>query len=205
MDTVAIVEWARKAMAGKRGDEMERGYRYWHGVRTGNLAVWLGTTLGLDSATLERLYVAGVLHDVGKSDGQGKEPHGPKGGRIVRAQLKRWLNATERGSVAAMVEHHYDRPRSKWYAGKPTPRWPTDILVLQDADVLDHYGAMRFASALYWARADGVPPSDFFRAYWAHPDERALRAESMRSLNFPASRVELRRRFAETRRLMRQA
>ena len=199
-----VLRWARRTMAGQGCAPLERGYRYQHGVRVGRIAVWLGRALGLDEAMLGRLYVAGVLHDVGKSGYRGKEPHGPRGGRIVRTVLRRWLAAEEREEIARMVEHHYARPRSRWYAGKEKPQWPDGILIIQDADVLDHHGAMYFASCLRYAQNEDIPAEQFFRTFWNSPEERVERTEAMRSLNFTASRTELRRRFDEARRLMRK-
>ena len=96
MEEMKVLSWAERTMAGQECAPLERGYRYWHGVRTGRIAVWLGKALGMDEVMLARLYVAGVLHDVGKSGYRGKEPHGPRGGRIVREKLRRWLTAEER-------------------------------------------------------------------------------------------------------------
>ena len=50
------------------------------------------------------------------------------------------MDAEELEAVAQIVLHHYDRPNSIWFEGKEKPEWTPDILLVQDADVLDHFG-----------------------------------------------------------------
>ena len=182
-------------MAQHACEPLEPGYRLHHGLRVGGLAVSLGKRLGVPRSQLDELYVAGVVHDVGKSGYRGTDAHGPRGEAIVRARLTEWLTQDEMERVARMVAHHYERPRSHWYKGRTPPQWSDDILILQDADILDHYGMTFVWSALLKARKDGLSPIEMLDTFWRSKRERDVRDESYRSLNFKESRVELKLRF----------
>jgi len=195
MNKEAILKWAEERMAKHTCEPLEPGYRFHHGLRVGGLAVSLGKRLGVSQAQLDLLYVAGVVHDVGKSGYLGTDAHGPRGEAIVRARLTEWLDKDEMERVAQMVAHHYERPRSQWYKGKVPPQWSDDILIIQDADILDHYGMTFVWSAVLRAHKDGLSPMQMLETFWRGTHERDVRDEAHRSLNFEESRAELNVRF----------
>ena len=190
-----ILDWAERRMKSAKADPYERGYRYHHGLRVAAIAVALAKAMRFSRKELDLIDVAGVLHDIGKTRGGGNDLHGPRGADIVRRNLGKWLSAEEMERVCAMVAHHYERPHSSWYKGKgrTLPRLPKEVLVIQDADILDHHGGMEVWCSILYARRDALSPTEMLEAY--RGEWKAERTEAMRSLNFAASRKELRRRF----------
>ena len=190
-----ILNWAERRMKSAKAEPYECGYRYHHGLRVAAIAVWLGKGMDFSRSQLDVMYVAGVLHDIGKTGRGGNDLHGSRGAATIRRNLGQWLSPQEMEKVCAMVAHHYERPRSSWYKGKgkALPRWPKEILVIQDADILDHHGCMEVWGAILYARKDALSPVEMLGAY--REEWKMERAEAMRSLNFEASRKELRRRF----------
>ena len=69
------------------------------------------------------------------------------------------MDAEELEAVAQIVLHHYDRPNSVWFEGKEKPEWTPDILLVQDADVLDHFGVPGIWLTLHWATHKNFTPS----------------------------------------------
>jgi hypothetical protein len=199
MDVPAILDWARARMADADDAPMERGYRLAHGIRVGELAVALAAREAPDVAPAELFRVAGVLHDIGKAGYRGPEPHGPRGVAIVRAEAAQWFAPDELDRVCFMVEHHYDRPFSRWFDDRPRPSWPVEVLLLQDADLLDHCGANYFWLSIHHAAGRSQSAASFLQA---NDDETCLRygagwrRETRRSLNFEESRREFDRRQA---------
>lgn len=197
MDKEAVLKWAQRRMAGADDSPLEPGYRYHHGLRVGALAVGLAEREKI-AVDAELLYVAGVLHDVGKSGYSGEEPHGPRGEEILRAETAAWFSADELDRVARMVSRHYARPRSRWYEGQEKPAWPDEVLLIQDADILDHFGCNHVWQAFHWASHLRQSPQDTLAYYWRNPREVEWRGEGRNALNYDASREEFDRRLARS-------
>lgn len=196
MDTEAIFAWAHSRMERADDSPLEMGYRLHHGMRVGEIAARLAETVCPGVASAELYRVAGTVHDVGKAGYRGPEPHGPRGAAIVRAEAAQWFTPEELDLVCLMVENHYARPLSRWYEGVEKPVWPAPVLVLQDADLIDHFGANYFWITFHHACAKGVGPDQFFASYTEPGTRRGLGwvQDSRRSLNFEESRQELDRR-----------
>ena len=196
MDIPAILSWARARMERADDSPMEPGYRLHHGERVGAIAAALAARVCPGEAPAEIYRVAGAVHDVGKAGYRGPEPHGPRGARILRAEAAAWFSPDELDLVCLMVENHYQRPLSRWYDGKAKPVWPAPVLVLQDADLIDHFGANYFWIAFHHAVARGETPAAFLAAYHEPGARRGLGwvQDSRRSLNYEDSRRELDRR-----------
>ncbi len=203
MNKDALLKWAQRRMAAAESGALEPGYRWHHGLRVAALAVGLAERLGL-AVDLERLYVAGVLHDLGKSGYAGEEPHGPRGAQILRAKAADWLDAGELDWVCNVVEHHYARPRSRWYADREKPVWPDEVLLVQDADILDHFGCNHVWRSFLWARRERLSPQDTLAHYWRNPKEQSWRVEARQALNYDLGREELDRRLARSDAFCRQ-
>jgi hypothetical protein len=198
MDKEAILRWAQRRMAGADDGPLEPGYRYHHGLRVAAIAVGLAERLSLVSDS-EVLYVSGVLHDVGKSGYEGESPHGPRGEEIIRAEAASWFTPDELERVGRMVARHYARPRSRWYEGQEQkPVWPDEVLILQDADILDHFGCNHVWQAFLWAKHLRQSPQDTLAYYWRNPRELEWRTEARRALNFDLSRSEFDIRLARS-------
>jgi len=193
MNRKEILEWAERRMKTATAEPYECGYRYHHGMRVAAIAVRLARSVNLSRTQQALVYVAGVLHDVGKAGKRGNDSHGPRGANVIRRHLKPWMTREEMDRVCAMVGNHYERPRSSWYHGKTPPQLPKEVLVVQDADIIDHYGSMEVWAEILYARRDGKSPAEMLKSL--HGQSKKERAEALKSLNFAVSRREVRRRF----------
>ena len=119
---------------------LEPGYRWYHGVRTAKLAGLLAEQMQLD-VDKDILELGGLLHDVGKAGYRGPDPHGIRGARLIRAEIAHLFPPDKLERVASIVANHYQRPNSKYWRGKEAPEFPAEVLLVQDADILDHLGA----------------------------------------------------------------
>ena len=196
MNKDAILDWARTRMERADDSPMETGYRLHHGERVGAIAAALAERVCPGEAPADLYRVAGVVHDIGKAGYKGPVPHGPRGAAILRAEAAQWFEPDEFELVCRMVENHYARPLSRWYDGKEKPVWDNPVLVLQDADLLDHFGANYFWIAFHHAVVRDESPDRFLASY-EEPGTRRGKGwvlDSRRSLNFEESRHELDRR-----------
>ncbi len=188
----------------ERADDspLEPGYRLHHGERVGKIAANLAERVAPGLASREFFEVAGLLHDVGKAGYRGPVPHGPRGAMIIRKYAAKWFEPEELERICLMVENHYARPLSRWYDGKEKPVWPAEVLIIQDADLIDHFGANYFWITFHHAVARGEDPVRF-RASYDEPGAKKGKGwveDSFRSLNFELSKREMirRQRLAES-------
>lgn len=146
---------------GKRKSHKERemGAAYYHGKRVANGVIALRKRLFDDASMDDVLRCAGMFHDIGK----GIEPHSHSGAVLIRDLLKNELSETELEHVCRLIEAHCDRePQTDAHS------W--DEKLLQDADLLDHYGSQGiWMSVSYYAyttqqEMDQVPA--FYRTEW---------------------------------------
>ena len=133
-----ILSWGTEKMKFTNETPLEVGYRYYHGLRSAKLAVALAEGMGLE-VDRDVLYVGSFLHDVGKAGNRGPD-HGPRGAELIRAEIPHLFSATELELVLSMVSNHYMRPNGKHFEGKKIPVFPAEVLLIQDADTLDHFG-----------------------------------------------------------------
>ena len=120
-------------MMGKRKSHFERevGAAYFHGQRTGKGAVELRKRLfPQDSSMDDILLCAGFFHDMCK----GLEPHSDNAAFLCREILKDELTENEMEQVCRLIAAH-----DKRHPGTEINTvWER---LLQDADVMDHYGS----------------------------------------------------------------
>ena len=189
MNRDAILTWAKDRMAladdGLRGT----GFRYFHGLRVAALALALAERMG---SAVERdiLEVGGVLHDLGKSGGQANEDHGPRGAAILRREAGHLFTPAELERVALIVAQHYARPQSKWYDGQERPVWPDEVLLVQDADLLDHCGGAEIRDICRRELQENLAPEQVLALMQAPAEAQDWRPEVRRALNFEVSRLE---------------
>ena len=176
MDKEKIRMLAKKYMRERKTHrEREIGAVYFHGLRVEKGAVELRRMLTEDDSWDDRLRCAALFHDVGK--GIGKHAH--TGALLAADLLGDELTEEETRDVTALIEAHQDRkPGTDGHSF-----WQK---ILQDADLLDHYGAQGiWMCCCYYAsheeEMNQVP--DFYDTEWPKQmkEHRAL-------LNFDVSR-----------------
>lgn len=151
MDIDKIEQIARDNMVGRREpQEREPGWLYHHGRRTARLALWLCGELNA-SADRDTLYAAGLFHDIGK----GSDNHNQAGADLTRKLLKHLCTADELNAVCDIVLKHCLRTH--------TPELSEAVMIVQDADVLDHFGPIEPWLAFYWHGMRGESFNDHLR------------------------------------------
>ena len=110
--------------------ERETGYIYNHGRRTGRLALQLARNfLPANHIDSQTVHVACLFHDLGKS----LEPHAKTGALLAKEYLKEECNPVELERISFLISQHPYRKTGK-YPGD------TELQLIQDADILDHFG-----------------------------------------------------------------
>lgn len=184
MDTESILLWGAAKMKLAEATPLERGYRYYHGLRTANLACALARAEKL-AVRQEELYIGAFLHDVGKADYLGVD-HGPRGQEIIEAEIAHLFAPTELELVGSIVSNHYARHRGS--------ALPVEVLLVQDADAIDHFGSNAVWLAFHWAKHQGRTQNETMQFY--HNEDRQWRERALHGLNFARSRQEMGHRLA---------
>lgn len=169
MDFEKLDQLAFKYMGRRKSHkEREMGAAYFHGRRVANGAIELRKMLSGDDSRDDIIRCAGMFHDIGK----GIEPHSHSGAILVRDLLKDEMTEEELNQVCRLIETHCDRR-----PGTDAHTW--DEKILQDADLLDHYGSQGiWLSINYFAyttqqEMDQVP--DFYGKEW--PEQTKVHRE----------------------------
>jgi len=137
---------------------LERGYRLHHGQRVAALATLLADRMHIDVGR-DILYVGALLHDLGKSGGQPDKGHGERGAEITRDEISHLFAKEELNRVCSIVEKHYMRPNNLRFEGREVPEFADEVLLVQDADVLDHHGLFGVWLNMYWNAHERRSPS----------------------------------------------
>lgn len=200
MQQAEIVAWANARMQSATEPALETGYRLHHGQRVARLALALAAreTLSVDRGVL---FIGALLHDVGKSGAQGKG-HGPRGARLIEEEIAHLFTADELRRVTTIVASHYLRPKSKFHRNQPDPGWPAEVLLVQDADALDHFGANGVWIAHHWAAKEQRSQTATIEEHFG--PGREWHDEALQAMNFPAAVAELKQRMAFTDAFMRE-
>lgn len=117
----------------------EKGYLFYHGQRVARLSLNLKQKLDAKNQINDDILYAGALfHDVGKEE----EPHNEVGAQRVRELLKEHVTSAELDEIALIVRGHNMRKKANKYS--------IAVRIVQDADILDHMGAMNIWLAFHW-------------------------------------------------------
>lgn len=177
MDFKRLDTIAQKAMKRRKSHvEREVGAAYFHGLRVANGAVALRRRLTEDASMDDLLRAAGMFHDVAK----GIEPHDETGAALTEWLLRDELTEDELRTVCRLIREH-DRRRP---GTDENTLWEK---ILQDADILDHYGGQGVWMSCTWYAYNGQQEMAqlpvFYETDWPGQIEkhRAL-------LNFPESK-----------------
>ena len=191
MNRKKCIQIARSVMGHKRANsDREKGYTFYHGLRVAKLALSLRGQIPAEIEVDERLlFVAALFHDVAK----GNEPHGPHGAVAVRRLLADQLTGEQLDAAGRIVREHNRRKKSRscWVASR----------IVQDADMLDHFGSHGMWLCLHYSASHGRSDSQTLK-YYNSRENLACQAKCRKALNFEISRLSFDRRIAVERQFM---
>lgn len=192
VDYAGIMQWGKSLMIAADEFPLEPGYRYFHGLRVAELARRLAENMTLQ-VDKHSLYIGGFLHDVGKAGYKGPN-HGPRGAELVRREIPHLFEPAELELVCNIIGNHYMRPLSRHFAGKEKPSFADEVLLVQDADTLDHFGFNGIWIAFHWGAKEGYSQEMMLKRH--HEVDAEWRREAETTLNFELSKRELACRIA---------
>jgi uncharacterized protein len=155
LDLQKLRELAFKHMGNRKAHrEREKGFIYYHGQRVANIALTLRKLiLPEDDSRDDLLAAAAYFHDIAK----GIEPHGQYGAVLAVDLLKEYCTQDELSEITEMIRCHQLRDDAAAY--------PDHIKILQDADILDHFGTIEvWMNFQYYAFTD-EPVSESVKFY----------------------------------------
>jgi uncharacterized protein len=145
MNLETVRELAFKHLGERKAHQnREKGFIYYHGQRTAKIAVKLREILLPDDNSRDEIITAACyFHDIAK----GIEPHGQYGSVLVKELLKGHCEDREIEDIAELIRCHQLR--------KSGEQFSDTVKIVQDADILDHYGTIEiWMNFLYYAHED---------------------------------------------------
>ncbi|XEC96606.1 HD domain-containing protein [Paenibacillus tarimensis] len=122
----------------------------------------------------EMIYVGALYHDVTK----GIEPHHETGAHLVKSLLRDECSPEKLEIISDIIAHHNTRNRDEL---------PFCIKIVQDADILDHFGSMDiWLKIIYSAHAE----ENVFDAIrlWDNEEHKKYLDSSRSALNYAKSK-----------------
>ncbi|MGM9625403.1 MAG: HD domain-containing protein [Eubacteriales bacterium] len=183
-----IGEAARERLAGKSSHVWkEPSNKYDHGIRTAILAKKLKAEIGIcaDETDDRILTAAAWLHDICNADGEAD--HEKVGAELLPELIGAYCSDTELERIMRMVRVHDTRLKDVPLDERLKVYSP-DILILQDADLLDHLGTYSvwatFSDLVYRRKT----PYDYTAAFRNGAFDRFAERWRIR-INYPQSLV----------------
>lgn len=176
MDISLLNELAFKHMANRKAHpEREKGFIYYHGLRVSKLSIKLRQILlPEDNSHDDIITIAGLFHDITK----GIEPHGKHGAVLIKDILKEHCSENEINEIAQIIYCHQLRKIDNDYSEY--------IKIVQDADILDHFGSIEiWMNFQYYAHKD-EPMCNSLEFYNTEFNSNA--AKCRESLNYDISK-----------------
>ncbi|MEG0767245.1 MAG: HD domain-containing protein [Clostridia bacterium] len=178
MDFEKLDMLARKLMSKRKAHlEREIGSIYGHGCRTAVGVQWLRAQIFPQQPEYDDLlHAAALFHDVGK----GIEPHERYGAALVREALREMVTPLELEEIARLIFEHCARaPQSD--------RLDPWARLLQDADLLDHFGTYEIWMNFNFQAHHGASIDEACRFMQTEYDTYIAKHTAL--LNFPLSRA----------------
>jgi uncharacterized protein len=172
---IAMLKAREIMLEAKSHDRREPGWAYRHGLRTANLALWLRNRIFPERTEYDDiLYVAGLFHDCAKDD---ERDHGEAGAERAAEYLRGIVAADDMPIVTHAIFNHNKRGTES-----------TDLeKILQDADIIDHFGTIEVWLNVSYSVLGGEGPErslEFYNTDWA-----AMVVELRGLLNFELSKT----------------
>lgn len=163
----------------------EKGYVYFHGKRVAELAmkIFSDVKLDIEQVELDRLYIAGLMHDIGK----GRKHHAVVGARMVPKVIKDGLSKADIASIQRLISEHNLRERPN--------TCELDSKALQDADVLDHFGAQGVWLSVYITAKKNGNQGDMMKYYFSDEHKNYVHHKYY-GLNFDISKKMFEERYS---------
>lgn len=167
----------------------ETGFIYYHGERTAKLVISLRKlVLPEDTSMDDILQTAAFFHDVAK----GIEPHSKYGAVLAREMLQDLCSEEELEKICELISLHTSRKKGNCddYAK-----------LLQDADLLDHFGSIELWMGIHYAAAEDWNVNTLVEFYQGEFNEMAAKNRSL--INYEVSerifddKFEFTHKFAE--------
>lgn len=185
MDMVELDRRAQEHMLQVKERGRERGYRYHHGVRVSRIAATLAREAGVAGAVdHEVLEAAARLHDIAK-DGVTTD-HAREGAQLVATQFADLLGDRTEAVRSAVFEHNK----------RGQPELPAEAKLVQDADILDHLGAMDIWLAYQWQSGEASLEETI--SYFGSDCQQRWRSYLLTHLNYPIAKEAALRRLETT-------
>lgn len=151
----------------------ETGFIYHHGVRVARLVINLRKLVLPEDASMDEvLQAASYFHDVAK----GIEPHSKYGAVLVKEMIQDLCTEEELGQIVRLIQCHASR--------KKRPYNDYEML-LQDADLLDHFGTIELWMNFYYYATEDQSMEPSIAYYKTEFQEMAVKNRSL--LNFEIS------------------
>lgn len=174
MDLQMIKQRAYENLGNRKAHHhRETGFIYYHGARVANLVMNLRKLLfPEDNSMDEILQAAAYFHDVAK----GIEPHHEYGALLVKEMLQDLCTAEEVDKIAGLIQCHALRKKREYNNYE---------MLLQDADLLDHFGTIElWMNFYYYATED--QNMDFSIDFY-HTEFKDITMKNRSLLNFALS------------------
>ena len=186
IDRTALIQILRQELAGQP-DRAGRGkWTAEHCVRVAKLAVALRQAVGADPALDDLVFTAGLFHDVKHDSASTPAAHGQEGAARTQELLAGLLPEKFLTHVCAIVAVHDDKRPP---ADSP---YDTSTHLVQDADIIDHNGAMEVYQSFCYGALHGRELVENLE--YMERETLPLWARHVRRLHFDAARLEWQRR-----------
>ena len=154
----------------------EKGFIFYHGERTANLALNLRKKIFPDELSKDDIiYAAALFHDIGKGIGH----HNETGEVLVREFLKNEISEQDMETVCKIIKFHNKRKLSDNYS--------IEIKLVQDADLLDHLGTIEVWLHFFYYANQGGGVKDSIE-YWTGQEFKENRKIQRELLNYDLSK-----------------
>ncbi|NLO47332.1 MAG: HD domain-containing protein [Clostridiales bacterium] len=178
MDLESIRQTAYGLMEKRAADESgEIGDAYDHGQRVGRLVISLRKYILPDDDSYDRLLtVASWFHDIAGDH----DNHARQSAEMTGERLKEYCSGADIRKICALISGHEDRVCDK-------KQLSDYVKLLQDADLLDHYGGYELWDAFLQAKRHGYGIPDVIEQSKSARFEKLLYNRQL--LNFDISKL----------------